>query len=172
MNKVTGCLARNTPAAFARRVSRKPGVREMRPPGETIANVFPVHGRYEFLTGKLFSQDKEAIVLEISVPGSNYNAVNLFALDVSPVDKDPIPTSTVRMDTMKGICLNSAADLPERFDAAIMESTRIIDVDGFSLQGLEIHAMGGEKEDLSQTFCWIGGNSWADDGWVLLEDML
>ena len=44
---------------------------------ETIANVFPAHGSYNFLTGKLFSQDqdKEAIVLEISVPGSNYNAV-------------------------------------------------------------------------------------------------
>ena len=84
------------------------------------------------MTGKLFSQDqdKEAIVLEISVPGSNYNAVSLFALDVSPVDSPPIPTSTVRMNTMKGICLNSASDIPNSFDTNIMGSTNIADVDG------------------------------------------
>ena len=140
---------------------------------ETIANVFPAHGSYNFLTGKLFSQDqdKEAIVLEIPVPGSNYNAVSLFALDVSPVDSPPIPTSTVRMNTMKGICLNSASDIPNSFDTNIMGSTNIADVDGSLLQGLEIHAMGGNKEDLSQIFCWIGGNTWADDGWALMEDV-
>ena len=68
------------------------------------------------MTRKLFSQDKEAIVLEISVPESNYNAINLFILDVSPVDSTPIPTSTVRMDTMRGICLNSVSDIPNSFD--------------------------------------------------------
>ena len=101
--------------------------------GDTIANVFPAHGSYNFLTGKLFSQDKEAIVLEISVPKSNYNAINLFILDVSPVDNTPIPASTVRMDTMKGICLNSASDIPNSFDTNIMEPTNIADVDGSSL---------------------------------------
>ena len=57
------------------------------------------------------------------------------------------------MDTMKGICLNSASDIPNSFDTNIMGSTNIADVDGSSLQGLEIHAMGGNKEDLSQIFC-------------------
>jgi hypothetical protein len=38
------------------------------------------------------------------------------------------------------------------FDTNIMGSTNIADVDGSSLQGLEIHAMGGNKEDLSQIF--------------------
>lgn len=111
------------------------------------------------MTGKLFSQDKEAIVLEISVPESNYNAINLFILDVSPVDNTPIPASTVRMDITKGICLNSVSDISNSFDTNIMGSTNIADVDGSSLQGLEIHAMGGNKEDLSQIFCWIGGNT-------------
>lgn len=139
--------------------------------GETVANVLPAHGRYHFLTGKLFSQDREAIVLEISVPGSNYNAVNLFVLDISPIGSDPIPTSTVRMDTMKGICLNSAADIPAYFDTGIMGSASIVDVGGSSLQGLEIHAIGENKEDLSHIFCWAGGNTRADDGWALLEDI-
>ena len=80
------------------------------------------------------------------------SVINLFILDVSPVDSTPIPTSTVRMDTMKGICLNSASDIPNSFDTNIMGSTNIADVDGSSLQGLEIHAMGGNKEDLSQIF--------------------
>lgn len=111
------------------------------------------------------------MIYKIPVPGSNYNAVSLFALDVSPVDSPPIPTSTVRMNTMKGICLNSASDIPNSFDTNIMGSTNIADVDGSLLQGLEIHAMGGNKEDLSQIFCWIGGNTWADDGWALMEDV-
>ena len=72
---------------------------------------------------------------------------------------------------MKGICLNSASDIPNSFDTNIMEPTNIADVDGSSLQGLEIHAMDGNKEDLSQIFCWIGGNTWVDDGWTLMEDV-
>lgn len=149
--------------------------------GETMANVFPVYGHCNFSTGKLFSEEKEAIVLEIAVPGSNYNAANLFVLDISPIGKAPIPESTVRMDTTKGIRFNSDIDLPEGYRTDLEESTgitantEIVDVAGSPLQGLVIHAVGdmvnmetGQKEDLSQVFCWGGGNTQGDDGWELL----
>ena len=47
--------------------------------GETVANVFPVCGPYNFLTGKLFSKDKDAIVLEVPVSGrSKHFCVGCF----------------------------------------------------------------------------------------------
>ena len=76
-----------------------------------------------------------------------------------------------RMNTLKGICLNSDAVLPESFDTTIMRSAKIVDVEGSSLQGLEIHAMGANKENFSEIFYWIGGNTWADDGWQLWENI-
>lgn len=152
--------------------------------GETVANVFRVYGHYNFYTGRLFSEDKEAIVLEIAVPGSNYNAAHLFVLDITPTGGAPIPESTVRMDTTKGICLSSGADLPERYrtdlegSTGITANTGIVDVAGSPLQGLEIHAVGdmvnmetGQKEELSRVFRWVGGNTRGDDGWELSEAM-
>lgn len=139
--------------------------------GETMANIFPVYGPYNLLTGRLFSNDKEAIVLETPVPGSNYGAVNIFALDISPVGSDPIPTSTVRMDTTKGIILNSVDELPDGFYGTIRETTRIVDIKDSLLQGLEIHALTG-KDDVSETFYWIGDNYGPDDGWGILGSIL
>lgn len=52
-----------------------------------------------------------------------------------------------------------------------MRSAKIVDVEGSSLQGLEIHAMGANKENFSEIFYWIGGNTWADDGWQLWENI-
>lgn len=137
--------------------------------GETMANVFPLYGPYNLLTGKLFSTDKEAIVLEIPVPGSNYGAVNIFALDIAPVGADPVPTSTVRMDTIKGIILNSGDSFPNGFNEALKQTTKIVDIEDSTLQGLEIHAsLNGE--DVAETVHWLGNNYGADDGWSLLEN--
>ncbi|BDE87322.1 hypothetical protein CE91St42_17800 [Oscillospiraceae bacterium] len=55
--------------------------------GETVANVFPVCGPYNFLTGKLFSKDKDAIVLEVPVSGSNYGAETFLRWMFSPLER-------------------------------------------------------------------------------------
>lgn len=146
--------------------------------GETMANVFPVYGCVRFLTGRLFSEERDAIVLEVAIPGSNYGGAHLFALDITPAGSAPVPESTVRMDTMQGISLNSGADLPKHFVSNSMEGsitalTSIVDLADSPLQGLEVHAAGdmvntenGQTEDLSQVFRWVGGNSRGDDGWA------
>lgn len=149
--------------------------------GETLANVFPIYGWLNFSTGTLFSEERDAIVLEVADRNSTYGAASLFVLDIHPAGESPTPGSTVRMDTTKGIRLNSGADLPNSYctdftgSTAITANTGIVDIAGSPLQGLEVHAVGdiadGQKEDLSQIFCWIGGNSRADDGWELLENM-
>lgn len=150
--------------------------------GETMANIFPVYGWLNFSTGNLFSTEREAMVLEIADRNSTYGAAHLFVLDITPIGTDPIPASTVRMDTTKGICLNSDTDLPEEYrtdftgSTGITANTKIVDVVDSPLQGLEIHAVGdmvnmetGAKAELSQVFCWGGGNTRGDDGWELLE---
>lgn len=144
--------------------------------GETLANTFPAAGRFRFLTGNLFSEDREAIVLEIPVPGSNYGAADLFVLDICPAGEEPVPASTVRMDTLRGIRLCPGADLPERYrtdpeeNTGITISTELVDIAGSPLQGLKLHAIGDDREDLMQVFHWVGGNTRGDDGWALLDD--
>ena len=94
--------------------------------GETMSKIFPVYGYYSFQTGKLFSENKDAIILDIQDPTSNYNAATVFAVDVFPVGGDPFPVSIVRLDTT-----NSTIRL-------IHSGTQVIDIEGSSLQGLEI----------------------------------
>ena len=132
--------------------------------GETVANVFPVCGPYNFLTGKLFSKDKDAIVLEVPVSGSNYGAVNIFALDVFPVGTAPEPISVIRMDTTKGIVMNSGEAFPN--EESIKDTTKIVDIEDSPLQGLEIHTY-LNKEDSSDILYWAGDNWQADDGWKI-----
>lgn len=144
-----------------------------------MANVFPIYGWCNFSTGNLFSEDRDAIILKVADRGSTYGAAHLFVLNITPAGTDPIPESTVRMDTTKGICLHSGADLPERYrtdfagSASITANTKVVDIADSPLQGLEIHAAGdiieGQKEDVSHVFYWVGGNSWTDDGWALWE---
>lgn len=47
-----------------------------------MVQVLPVYGDYSFLPGRLFSEEKDAIILEVKVPASNYGAATVFALDV------------------------------------------------------------------------------------------
>ena len=70
--------------------------------GETMAKIFPVYGHYEFRTGKLFSENKNAIILETRVPASNYGAAQIFVIDViaGGTDSDhPSASAAVRLDT-------------------------------------------------------------------------
>ncbi len=93
--------------------------------GETISKIFPVNGIYSFQTGKLFSEDKDAIILDIQDLGSNYNAATIFAVEVSPAG-DSFPEAIVRLDTT-----NSLVPL-------IYSGVQVIDIEDSPLQGLEI----------------------------------
>lgn len=113
--------------------------------GETMSKIFPVYGPYSFQTGKLFSENKDAIILDIEVPESNYDAATVFAVDVFPVGGDPFPVSIVRLDTT-----NSTIPL-------IHSGTQVIDIEGSSLQGLEIPSWNpSDKRDepIKNVFYW------------------
>ena len=100
--------------------------------GETMSKIFPVHGYYSFQTGKLFSENKDA--------------ATVFAVDVFPVGGDPFPVSIVRLDTT-----NSTIPL-------IHSGTQVIDIEGSSLQGLEIPSWNPSdpknSEPIKNIFYW------------------
>ena len=108
--------------------------------GETMAQVLPVYGDYSFLTGRLFSEEKDAIILEVQVPASNYGAATVFVLDVNPVGADPIPTVTTRLDTENSITLADGNVLDNSFITnSVTDGTKAVDVSDMPRQGVSIY---------------------------------
>ena len=135
--------------------------------GETMAQVLPVYGDYSFLTGRLFSEEKDAIILEVQVPASNYGAAAVFALDVNPVGVDPIPTVTTRLDTESAITLADGSVLDNSFITnSVTDGTKAVDVSGMPRQGILIYFLdeNGQYQGLQRTFYWT------DDGWMVISE--
>lgn len=112
--------------------------------GETLAKVLPVYGHFTFQTGKLLSNKKDAVVLEIEVPGSNYGASDLFVINVDPPGADDSgiyrdPVLTVLLDTSgtESTCsfLNESNSLKI---GDIVSGAKVVDVAGQPLQALNI----------------------------------
>lgn len=135
--------------------------------GETMAQVFPVYGDYSFLTGKLFSGEKDAIVLEVQVPASNYGAAAVFVLDISPVGIDPIPTVTTRLNTENSIMLADGDVLENSFITnSVTNGTEVVDVPGMPRQGILMYFLDeyGQYQGLQRIFYWT------DDGWTVISE--
>ncbi len=120
--------------------------------GETIAEIFPIDGHYSFQTGRLFSKNKNAIVLEIRNPTSNYGAAQIFVIDViaGGTDSDhPSASAVVRLDTTVHTAAEPFALVSgERtldFNAVTF-GTQIVHVRNRPLQGLKIYLADSEGE--------------------------
>lgn len=129
--------------------------------GETMAQVLPVYGDYSFLTGRLFSEEKDAIILEVKVPHSNYGAATVFAFDVFPVGADPIPTVVTRLDTSESIMLADGNIIEQsRFENSnVTFGTEVVDVD-MSCQGLSVYFI----QEVQRIFYWT------DNGWTIISE--
>ena len=135
--------------------------------GETMAQVLPVYGDYSFMTGSLFSEEKDAIILEVQVPASNYGAAAVFVLDVNPVGTDPIPTVTTRLDTESSITLADGNVLDNSFITnSVTDGTKAVDVSGMPRQGILIYFLDedGHYKGLKRIFYWT------DDGWTVIPE--
>ena len=135
--------------------------------GETMAQVLTVYGDYSFLTGKVFSQEKDAIILEVQVPASNYGAATVFVLDVNPVGVDPVPTVTTRLDTENSIMLADGNVLENSFITnSVTSGTKVVDVPGMPRQGILIYFLdeNGQYQGLQRVFYWT------DDGWTVISE--
>lgn len=138
--------------------------------GETIAKIFPVYGHYSFQTGRLFSENKNAIVLEIRNPTSNYGAAQIFVIDViaGGADSDhPSASAVIRLDTT----VNTVAEpfslvSGDRILAfnAITFGTEIVNVRNRPLQGLKIYLVDSEGEWHKRYEILY----WTDNEWLLI----
>lgn len=122
--------------------------------GEVLAEVLPVSGFVRLQTGKLFSEDREAIVLEIENRTSNYSAADYFVFDVefsdSPEPKHPymrLMLETVNTGTSEDLYNMDPAPyalryLEESVFKTLLDSTiegaQITDIEGSLLQGIEL----------------------------------
>lgn len=150
--------------------------------GETLAKIFPVYGHYTLQTGCLFSKDKEAIVLEIQVPASNYGAATVFVADVfaGGIDPDiPCASAAIRLNTWQNTYTDPFAE-PSTLASngrtldfsSIVIGTEIVDVQGLPLQGLKVCHLGSNEKfpGHPDTLYWTGNERRADDGWSILAE--
>lgn len=139
--------------------------------GEVLAKIFPVHGHYSLLAGKLFSKEKDAIVLQISDPTSNYGASTVYALNVNPIGVDPIPTLTTRLNTADSIKLTDGNIIENSIlSNHVIDGTQIVDIPDMPQQGLLITFIGnnidgtGNQQEIKRTLYW------GDNGWEILSE--
>lgn len=135
--------------------------------GETMAKIFSVSGHYQLKTGRVFSKDKDAIILEVRNPTSNYGATDVFILDVCPVDVDPVPYLITRLDTtVIPNCLFFGNPILDIGTTYVTGYSEIVDIEGQPLQGIEVPVFDystGQYQELKKILYWKDGD------WSFLE---
>lgn len=136
--------------------------------GETMARVLPVCGYYTLQTAPLFSEDRQALILEVQAPGSNWGAANLFVYDVFPAGTDSVPSIVDRVNTV-GRTFYSASDEPLLDASRLTDGTVPVEAGGSPLQGLTVYTTGeqGQWREVETTLLWTGDNWGPDNGWSL-----
>lgn len=133
--------------------------------GETVAQVFPVYGDYTLQTGRVFSEEKDAIILEICDSTSNYGAASVFVLDVSPAKVyGPIPSAGTLLNTTESITLADGEIIDTTvFQNLVTGGTKVVDIEGMPQQGLLIYSVGedGEYQGLPRILYWLDLHGWA-----------
>lgn len=109
--------------------------------GQTMELSVPVSGkRFVFDTAPLFSEERDAVVLEIDVPYSNYGAADLFVWDVFQDENGSVQAvnrfSTTDLPEGEYITLSSGQTI--ELDGSIISGTEICNVAGTKLKGLKL----------------------------------
>jgi len=136
--------------------------------GDTTAHIVQAVGSYQFHTAKLFSEKKDAIVLEVNNQYANSGLVSVFVLDVyGRGEADPFPSVVERLNTT-GEAPVLSADGEKLFFGSLLLGTAITDIENKPLQGIVLHSSGdgypGPIDDREiRTIYWNG------DGWIVLE---
>jgi len=136
--------------------------------GDTAAHIVDAVGSFQFYTGKLFSEKKDAIVLEVNNQYANSGLVTVFAFDIfGPGEADPFPSVVERLNTTGEAPLLSA-DGEKLYSGSLIQGTAITDIENEPLQGIVLHSSGDGYPGpidarVSQTIYWNG------DGWIVLH---
>ena len=117
--------------------------------GKVIDMCIPVSGEsFTVLTAHLFSDEREAVILEMDVPGSNYDAINLFVWDVC-YDNNSL-NAIERFATLdaEGNRIESVVLNTEKINiSTICKGTNIVDVSQTDIQGLAINIWEYSEEE-------------------------
>lgn len=136
--------------------------------GDTTAHIIHAVGSYQFYTAKLFSENKDAIVLEVNNQYANSGLVSVFALDIFGAGEvDSFPSVVERLNTDKEEPVLSA-DGERLYTGSLILGTAVTDIADKPLQGITLLSSGdGYSGPIdareSQTIYW---NS---DGWIVLD---
>ncbi len=136
--------------------------------GDMTAHILQAVGSYQFYTAKLFSEEKDAIVLEVNNQYANSGLVSVFALDVYGTgEADPFPSVVERLNTT-GDAPVLSVDGEKLYTGSLIQGTAIADVENMPLQGIVLHSSGdgytGPIDDrVTQTIYWNG------NGWTVLD---
>ena len=134
--------------------------------GEALAEIIPQYGSYALHTGRLFSDEKDAVILEITNAASNYGAADVFVLDVIPVGADVIPEIAIRLGTKDGALCVSSTEADVFTTDSVTIGTEVLDIDDESQQGLRIHYHVPNNSDETISIYWAGNNSNESNGWM------
>jgi len=132
--------------------------------GDITAHIVQAVGSYQFYTAKLFSEKKDAIVLEVNTQYANSGLVSVFALDVYGSSEENV---VERLNT-SGEDPILSADGEKLYTGGLIVGTTIADIENKPLQGIVLHSSGegysgniGDRE--TQTIYWN------ENGWIVLE---
>lgn len=125
--------------------------------GEILAYVIPCSGDFSLQTGKLFSAKKDAIVIEVETPKSNYGAANIFTFDVYGAgEADPFPSIVERLNTTaQKIELAGGSEIATE---NLTSGTKIANNLEDGREGLILYSTGpdGEYQELEIPIYWNG----------------
>ena len=148
--------------------------------GDVFTRIIPTDGGYTFNVGKLFSERKDAIILEINSATSNLGAASVYVFDICK-DNDMIskPTMVERLNTAELITdLYESQYISGKIEentitllgpeisttGTITDGTKIVDIDESSLQGITLFFTGKRLawRECSQTLFWdVDKYQWA-----------
>ena len=128
--------------------------------GEMLAEVIPCDGYYDLYFGHIFSDKKDAVIIQIGVPRSNYGASRLYVYDVYGNDSlDPYPCIIEKFDCAgeNDFAPKIDANIPR--DDVVIEGTEIVDLEGGSLQGikLQFNNNGDKWNNIENIIYWNKG---------------
>jgi hypothetical protein len=137
--------------------------------GDMTAHIIHAIGWYKFHTAKLFSEKKDAIVLEVNIYYANSGRVFVFALDVYGMDGvDSFPIIVERLNTTGEMPVLSA-DGEGLYAGSLIIGAEIADIENKPLQGIVLRSSG----DGSYRGNIAGRDGqiiyWNGDGWIALE---
>jgi len=135
--------------------------------GEKIAEIIPSDGYFDQLYfGNLFSLEKDAVVVQVGVPSSNYGASKLYVYDIYGAGEvEPTPSIVEKFDCAGRDVLSPTIDEDISKDDIVIMGTEITEIEGHPLQGIKLSINNNNAlNDNFETIIY-----WKENGWSNIE---